>query len=66
MTSLPPYPIDDLILPLFVQIVIVTRNQIHVFSFPNSPTKLFSLETRDNPLGLCEVSHDWLRFRRFQ
>merc|ERR1711974_161644 len=38
------------------KIVIVTRNQIHVFSFPNSPTKLFSLETRDNPLGLCEVS----------
>ena len=40
-----------------VKIVIVTRNQIHVFSFPNSPTKLFSLETRDNPLGLCEVRY---------
>jgi len=38
------------------KIVIVTRNQIHVFSFPNNPVKLFSLETRDNPLGLCEVS----------
>ena len=43
-----------IIYPIF-KIVIVTRNQIHVFSFPNSPTKLFSLETRDNPLGLCEV-----------
>ena len=43
--------------PYFFQIVIVTRNQIHVFSFPNNPVKLFSLETRDNPLGLCEVPH---------
>ena len=34
----------------------IPRNQIHVFSFPNKPTKLFSLETRENPLGLCEVS----------
>ena len=28
-----------------------------MFSFPNNPVKLFSLETRDNPLGLCEVPH---------
>lgn len=38
------------------KIVLITRNNIHVFSFPNKPVELFSLETRDNPLGLCEVS----------
>ena len=37
------------------KMVVITRNQIHVFSFPNKPSKLFSLDTRDNPLGLCEV-----------
>jgi hypothetical protein len=38
------------------KMVVITRTQIHVFSFPHRPTRLFSLETRDNPLGLCEVS----------
>jgi hypothetical protein len=38
------------------KVVVVTRNQITVFSFPNKPRKLFSLDTRDNPLGLCELS----------
>eukprot|EP00092_Neocalanus_flemingeri_P018204 GFUD01019701.1.p1 GENE.GFUD01019701.1~~GFUD01019701.1.p1 ORF type:complete len:360 (-),score=111.73 GFUD01019701.1:91-1170(-) len=38
------------------KIVAVCKNQIHVFSFPNKPKKLFSVDTRDNPLGLCEVS----------
>jgi len=38
------------------KIILVTRNQISVFSFPNKPRKLFSMDTRDNPLGLCEVS----------
>ena len=34
----------------------VCRNKIHVFSFPHAPRKMFSLDTRDNPLGLCELS----------
>jgi WD40 repeat protein len=38
------------------KIIVVCRTAIHVFSFPNSPSKLFSIETRDNALGLCEVS----------
>ena len=38
------------------QVVCVCRNKIHVFSFPHAPRKLFSLDTRDNPLGLCELS----------
>ena len=38
------------------KLVAVCRNQIHVFSFPNNAKKLFSVDTRDNPLGLCEVS----------
>jgi len=38
------------------KIVAVCKNQIHIFSFPNKSKKLFSVDTRDNPLGLCEVS----------
>jgi len=38
------------------KLVAVCRNQIHVFSFPNNCRKLFSVDTRDNPHGLCEVS----------
>jgi len=38
------------------KLVAVCRNKIHVFSFPNNARKLFSVDTRDNPLGLCEVS----------
>ena len=37
------------------KLVAVCRNQIHVFTFPNNAKKLFSVDTRDNPLGLCEV-----------
>jgi WD40 repeat protein len=35
---------------------VVERNRIHVFSFPTSPKKLFTIDTRDNLKGLCEVS----------
>ena len=38
------------------KLMAVCRNQIHVFSFPNNCKKLFSVDTRDNPHGLCEVS----------
>jgi len=38
------------------KLIAVCRNQIHVFSFPNNCKKLFSVDTRDNPQGLCEVS----------
>ncbi|CAL4160484.1 unnamed protein product, partial [Meganyctiphanes norvegica] len=38
------------------RLVVVCRRQIHVFSFPHTPRRLFTCETRDNPLGLCEVS----------
>ncbi|XP_014671280.1 PREDICTED: WD repeat domain phosphoinositide-interacting protein 4-like [Priapulus caudatus] len=37
------------------RIVVVLRNQIHVFSFPNVPQRMLTLDTRDNPRGLCEV-----------
>lgn len=37
------------------RLVVVLRNQIHVFSFPHNPRRLFTCETRDNPRGLCEV-----------
>lgn len=35
---------------------VVEKNRIHVFSFPTNPKKLFTIDTRDNPKGLCEVS----------
>ncbi|XP_072159036.1 WD repeat domain phosphoinositide-interacting protein 4 isoform X2 [Bemisia tabaci] len=38
------------------KLVIVTLSQINVFSFPNPIEKLFTLETRKNKLGLCEIS----------
>lgn len=38
------------------KMVIALMRQIHVFSFPTPTQRLFSLETRDNPRGLCELS----------
>ncbi|CAG2107421.1 unnamed protein product [Medioppia subpectinata] len=38
------------------RIIVVERHRIHCFSFPQKCQKLFSIETRDNPLGLCEVT----------
>lgn len=34
----------------------VEKNQIQVFNFPKHPKKIFTIETGENPLGLCEVS----------
>lgn len=38
------------------RLIAVLRRQIHVFSFPHEPRKLFTLETRDNPRGLCQIN----------
>ena len=38
------------------RLIAVLRRQIHVFSFPNNSRKLFTLETRDNPKGLCQIN----------
>lgn len=38
------------------RLIAVLRRQIHVFSFPNNSKKLFTLETRDNPKGLCQIN----------
>ncbi|KFM74712.1 WD repeat domain phosphoinositide-interacting protein 4, partial [Stegodyphus mimosarum] len=35
---------------------VALKTQIHVFSFPNNPKKLFTFDTGVNPRGLCEVS----------
>uniref|UniRef100_A0A8C3W7A9 WD repeat domain phosphoinositide-interacting protein 4 n=1 Tax=Catagonus wagneri TaxID=51154 RepID=A0A8C3W7A9_9CETA len=37
------------------KIVIVLKNRIYVYSFPDSPRKLFEFDTRDNPKGLCDL-----------
>lgn len=47
------------------RIVIVLRNRIYVYSFPNSPRKLFEFDTRDNPKGertqicRCQGRRQW-------
>jgi len=38
------------------RLIVILRNKIHVFSFPNNATKLYTLDTRENPKGLCEIS----------
>lgn len=38
------------------KLIVVLRNQVHIFSFPDNPEKLTSFETRDNPRGICEIS----------
>uniref|UniRef100_A0A452SQ70 WD repeat domain 45 n=1 Tax=Ursus americanus TaxID=9643 RepID=A0A452SQ70_URSAM len=47
------------------KIVIVLRNRIYVYSFPDNPRKLFEFDTRDNPKGertqirRCEGRRQW-------
>uniref|UniRef100_A0A8B9H414 WD repeat domain 45 n=1 Tax=Astyanax mexicanus TaxID=7994 RepID=A0A8B9H414_ASTMX len=38
------------------KIIIVLKNRIYVYSFPDNPVKLFEFDTRDNAKGLCDVS----------
>ncbi|ODM92796.1 WD repeat domain phosphoinositide-interacting protein 4 [Orchesella cincta] len=38
------------------RLVAVLKTEVHIFSFPNHPKKLFSVSTRSNPHGLCELS----------
>ena len=36
---------------MLCRLIVVLRNQVHVFTFPNKPQRLFTFETRDNPKG---------------
>jgi hypothetical protein len=38
------------------RLVAILKNRIHVFSYPSNPEKLMTIPTRENPLGLCELS----------
>lgn len=38
------------------RLIVALLNQIHVFAFPTPTQRLFTLETRENYRGLCEVS----------
>ncbi|XP_040577278.1 WD repeat domain phosphoinositide-interacting protein 4 [Lepeophtheirus salmonis] len=38
------------------KLIAITPKAIHVFSFPQNPQRLYTLETRDNPRGLCDAS----------
>uniref|UniRef100_A0A3B3Z6A0 Uncharacterized protein n=1 Tax=Periophthalmus magnuspinnatus TaxID=409849 RepID=A0A3B3Z6A0_9GOBI len=37
------------------KIIIVLKNRIYVYTFPDNPVKLFEFDTRDNPKGLCDL-----------
>uniref|UniRef100_A0A2K6AJ57 Uncharacterized protein n=1 Tax=Mandrillus leucophaeus TaxID=9568 RepID=A0A2K6AJ57_MANLE len=37
------------------KIVMVLKNRICVYSFPDNPRKLFEFDTWDNPKGLCDL-----------
>ncbi|KAH0502656.1 WD repeat domain phosphoinositide-interacting protein 4 [Microtus ochrogaster] len=37
------------------KIVLMLRNRIYVYSFPDNPRKLFDFDTRDNLKGLCDL-----------
>ncbi len=41
------------------KLIAVCRDQITVFALQQRPRKLFSISTRPNPRGLCEVSPAW-------
>ena len=34
------------------RIIVVLKNRIYVYSFPDNPVKLFEFDTRDNPKGV--------------
>ncbi|XP_037079702.1 WD repeat domain phosphoinositide-interacting protein 4-like [Pollicipes pollicipes] len=38
------------------RLIVAMRRQVHVFTFPLPCERLFTVESGDNPLGLCEVS----------
>uniref|UniRef100_A0A915K1L6 Uncharacterized protein n=1 Tax=Romanomermis culicivorax TaxID=13658 RepID=A0A915K1L6_ROMCU len=42
-------------IPTF-RLIVVTSRQITIFSFPGKLEKIFSVETRYNPKGLCDIS----------
>uniref|UniRef100_A0AAV2IVL7 G-protein coupled receptors family 1 profile domain-containing protein n=1 Tax=Knipowitschia caucasica TaxID=637954 RepID=A0AAV2IVL7_KNICA len=37
------------------KIIIILKNRIYVYTFPDNPIKLFEFDTRDNPKGLCDL-----------
>jgi hypothetical protein len=43
---------------LFYRLLIVLVNKILIFSFPNQCQLLHTIETRENPKGLCEISNN--------
>ena len=38
------------------QLIVVLRNNIHVYTFPNNPQKQMDLDTRDNPKGTVIIN----------
>ncbi|CAF0809953.1 unnamed protein product [Adineta steineri] len=40
------------------RLIVVLVSKIHIFSFPNQCRLLHTIETRDNPRGLCELSNN--------
>ncbi|CAF0926546.1 unnamed protein product [Adineta steineri] len=40
------------------KLLVILMNKIHIFSFPNQCQLLHTIETKDNPKGLCELSNN--------
>ncbi|UJR28331.1 hypothetical protein I4U23_009573 [Adineta vaga] len=40
------------------RLIVVLVSKIHIFSFPNQCRLLHTIETKDNPRGLCELSNN--------
>lgn len=38
------------------RLVVALLREVHVFSFPAPAQRLYTVETRENTLGLCEIS----------
>ena len=38
------------------RLVVALLGEVHVFTFPAPAQRLYTVETRENPLGLCEIS----------
>lgn len=61
-----PSPHDHPVLCDAHRIVIVLKNRIYVYSFPDNPRKLFEFDTRDNPKGertqrcRCSGRRQWM------
>lgn len=49
-------PAKNPILISLFRLVVALLREVHVFTFPTPSQRLYTVETRENTLGLCEIS----------